>query len=176
MNTSKVVIRPEVPTDRPAIAEVNRRAFGRDNEARLVEALRQAGDFDPRLSLVAEYEGTVVGHILFSVVHIEQDGGQTRALSLAPMAVVPEHQRRGVGSALVPSGLQACRRTPYGLVVVVGHPEFYPRFGFMRADAIGLRAPFAVAPEAFMVFELRQGALTGAGGILRYPDTFKLAE
>ena len=121
-------IRPETESDQEAIREVNRLAFGGDVEARLVDALRDGGYSG--LSLVAEIDGELVGHILFSELPILSPFGTVPALSLAPMAVRPEQQNRGIGSELVRRGLQICRGRGHRIVVVLGHPKFYPCFGF----------------------------------------------
>ena len=162
------VIRPETPADHAAIREVNRLAFGGDDEARLVDALRDGGYV--RVSLVAEEGGRVVGHILFSDLPIVTAGGTVEALALAPMAVIPSHQRRGIGSMLVREGLRACREAGHRIVVVLGHPEFYPRFGFSAKLAERLRSPFS--GPAFMAVELVPGALEGVEGEVRYPPPF----
>ena len=132
-------IRPETAADLAAIREVNRLAFDGEDEARLVDALRDGGYV--RLSLVAEEEGRVVGHILFSDLPIVTEGGTVQALALAPMAVIPSHQRRGIGSMLVGEGLRTCAEAGHRIVVVLGHPEFYPRFGFSAKMAGRLRSP-----------------------------------
>lgn len=164
-------IRPECLFDFRAIDVLHREAFGQPAEAALVAALRASAAYDPGLSLVAVGAGEVRGHILFS--RIEIDDGHTRlAAALAPMAVRPRHQRQGVGSALVRSGLEACTAAGYGLVVVVGHADYYPRFGFQRASPHGLRLPYAVPDEAFMVAELTAGALDDAAGMVVYPPQF----
>ncbi len=155
-----------------AIAEVNRLAFGQENEARLVEAIRNAPGFDSRLSLVATRNDRVVGHILFSPIVIESGRVSHPALALAPMAVVPDFQRQGIGTELVNAGLEACRHSRHIIVVVLGHPEYYPRFGFERASAYGIRAPFDVPDEALMVLTFTTGGLDGSGGVVRYPDAF----
>src|SRR6476646_8630822 len=120
----KILIRPETSADHDAIRHVNRLAFGQGDEARLVDALRDGGYV--RVSLVAEAESRVVGHVLFSDLPILTDDGTVAALALAPMAVLPEYQRRGIGSALVRRGLAACRDRGHRIVVVLGHPDFYP--------------------------------------------------
>jgi putative acetyltransferase len=158
-------IRPEATADHMAIREVNRLAFGGDDEARLVDALREGGY--ARVSLVAEEDGRVVGHILFSELPIETRSGTRAALSLAPVAVVPSHQRRGIGSMLTREGLRACTEAGHRIVVVLGHPEFYPRFGFSATLAERLRSPFT--GPAFMALELVPGALEGVEGEVRYP-------
>lgn len=168
-----IAIRAEAEEDRPAVRQINERAFGHAGEADLVEALRAKAR--PYLSLVAVSEGRPVGHILFTPVSIVSDasGGAAReALALGPMAVLPEFQNRGVGSALVRRGLDECRGLGHGAVVVVGHPEFYPRFGFVPARAKGLECEYPVPDEAFMVAELREGALDELKGVVKYRPEF----
>ncbi len=149
-----VTIRAEQSDDYAAVVEINRLAFGQDNEAQLVAELRKAEDFDPSLSLVAVSDGEV------------------GALALAPMAVLPDYQRRGIGSALVRNGLAACRRAGQRIVVVLGHAEYYPRFGFTPASGYGVTAPFSVPDEAFMLLSLDSGGLDGISGVVRYPSAF----
>ena len=161
-------IRPESTPDHPAVRVVNRLAFGGEDEARLVDALRYGGYV--RASLVAEVDGQVVGHVLFGDLPIITPGGPVEALFLAPLAVAPPHQRRGIGSALVEEGLRACRDAGYRIVIVLGHPEFYPRFGFSAKMVETLRSPFS--GPAFMALELVPGALDGVEGEVRYPPPF----
>lgn len=168
-----IIVRAERVEDYGAIAELNREAFGQDNEANLIMRVRQAPDFDPALSLVALDADHVVGHILFSQVHIETTADVRPALALAPMAVRPALQGRGVGSQLVRAGLEACRQRNHEIVIVVGHPDYYPRFGFAPAEPLGLRAPFPVPEEAFMALALVPGALDGLSGVVRYPPWFE---
>lgn len=162
-------IRYETIADHEAIRHVNRLAFGQDDEAGLVDALRGGGS--ARVSLVAEVEGKLVGHILFSDLPILTDDGTLPALSLAPMAVLPEYQRQGIGSALVEKGLEECRAQEHRIVVVLGHPEFYPRFGFSAKLAEPLSSPFG-GRRAWMALELVPGALSGVSGWVRYPPPF----
>jgi putative acetyltransferase len=162
------IIRPETMDDYPAIREVNRLAFDGEGEARLVGALREGGY--ARVSLVAEEEGRIVGHILFGALAIHTPGGEVEALSLAPMAVIPSHQRRGIGSRLVVDGLRACREAGHRIVIVVGHPAFYPRFGFSAELAEALASPYA--GPAFMAAELVPDALRGIAGEVLYPPPF----
>ena len=172
----KTIIRPENPEDYPAVQQVHRLAFGQDNEARLVTALRQGPGFDPALSLVAVRADQVVGHILFSPIHIESERARIPALALAPMAVLPALQGQGIGTELVREGVEACRRLGHDLVVVVGHPEYYPRFGFVPAARYGIRAPFEVPEEAFMVLVLgRPQRPGGISGVVQYPAAFNEA-
>lgn len=167
-----IAIRPERPDDREAVFHVNREAFGQDAEALLVDALRRSPAFDPELSLVAEDGESVLGHILFTRLVVRDSGRSHDALALAPMAVLPAHQNRGIGSALVRRGLEDARSLGHSLVIVVGHPAYYPRFGFVPAQPLGFRAPFDVPSEAFLVLELRPGALVGVRGELEYPPEF----
>lgn len=162
-------IRPETVADHEAVRHVNRLVFGQDDEARIVDALR-AGGYS-RVSLVAEVKGTVIGHILFSDLPILTDSGTVSAVSLAPMAVLPEFQRKRIGSALVEKGLEACRAQGHRIVVVLGHPEFYPRFGFSAKLGEPLSSPFG-GRESWMALELVPGALSGVTGWVRYPPPF----
>jgi putative acetyltransferase len=161
-------IRPETDDDDAAIREVNRIAFGGEAEARLVDALRNGGY--ARVSLVAEEGGRAVGHILFSVLTIATPRGDVEALALAPMAVVPSHQRKGIGSSLVVEGLRLCREAGHRIVIVVGHPAFYPRFGFSAKLAEPLGSQYS--GPAFMAIELVPGALDGVDGDACYPPPF----
>jgi putative acetyltransferase len=164
-----VTIRAEVPADLDAIRAVNRVAFGQEDEAALVDALRDGGYV--RVSLVAEAGGRVVGHILFSDLPIVTEAGTVPALALAPMGVLPEFQHVGVGSELVRRGLDVCREAGHRLVVVLGHPRFYPRFGFSSALAARLASPFG-GGEAFMAAELLPGAMDGVEGRVEYAPPF----
>ena len=165
-------IRPETPSDREAVYRVNQLAFGQADEAVLVDALRSGGY--ARVSLVAEVDGEIVGHILFSDLPILTAHGTVSAVSLAPMAVVPEHQRRGIGSALVRAGLEACRAAGYRIVVVLGHADFYPRFGFSAKLAEPLLSPFH-GKHSWMAAELLPGALDGVSGWVQYAPPFGIA-
>ena len=168
-----VSVRPERPGDAPEIREVNELAFGGPQEAQLVDALRGT---DEALSFVATVDDRVVGHILFTPVQIEPPPGDLRVAGLAPMAVRPECQRSGVGGRLIRAGLEECRRRGYGAVVVVGHPEYYPRFGFVPAHTRGLDYEAPVPREAFMVLELEADALAGRAGVVRYRSEFSASD
>ena len=165
-------IRAETPEDIPAIFEVNLQAFGQDGEARLVSALRDDGDFNPELSLVAVCGDRIIGHILFPPITIVSDLTETAALALAPLAVHQDFQCMGIGAALIEEGLRECRRLGHRIVVVVGHPGYYPRFGFTTARALGIQAPFPCPDKAFMALSLTTGALDGICGMVRYPLAF----
>ncbi len=161
-------LRVETPADHEAIREVNQLAFGQAAEANLVDALR-AGGF-ARLSLVAEVEGRVVGHVLFSDLPITRAEKVVPALALAPLAVRPEFQRKGVGSALTRRGLELGREQGHRIVIVLGHPNYYPRFGFSAALAARLDTPYP--GDSFMALELVPGALGDGTGRVCYPLPF----
>jgi putative acetyltransferase len=152
------IIRPEQPDDVDGVRHVNRSAFETALEATLVDALRQRAS--PIVSLVAVSNETVVGHILFSPVTHSSDAA-LRIMGLAPMAVVPERQRQGIGSELVRAGLDECRKLDVDAVIVLGHAEYYPRFGFVPASRFGLSSEYDVPDEVFMVLELKAGVLRG---------------
>jgi len=166
-----IQVRVEVSEDHSAVRSVNEAAFDTPAEAGLVEALReQAG---PLISLVAvrELSGAVVGHILFSPVTLSGHD-DLRLMGLAPMAVVPELQGQGVGSALVKAGLEACREFGGEAVVVLGHPAYYPRFGFLPSSRFGIDSEYGVPEEVFMVLELTPGSLKDRGGRISYHPAF----
>ncbi len=163
-------VRPERPEDSDAIRRVVENAFGRPQEADLVDALRRRGAVT--LSLVAEQDGEVVGHILFSPVTIGSGPSTLQALGLGPLAVSPSHQNRGIGSRLVRDGIERCREAGHEIVVVLGHPGYYPRFGFAPAMTHGIGRELDVPDGAFMVMELREGALGGRSGVVRYQPEF----
>jgi len=165
-----MLIREEVPSDAAAIAALNRAAFGGGYEADLIARLR--ADRLVIASLVAQVRAKIVGHILFSMLPTKMDGRTIRAAALAPMAVQPELQNQGIGSKLVEEGLKAARARRIEAVVVLGHPAYYPRFGFSADLARRLAAPFS--GEAFMALELVPGALDGSMGSVSYPAAFGL--
>lgn len=168
-----MIIRPEQPDDIDSIRQVVELAFGRSDEARLVDALRENNKFT--LSLVAVIDDKVVGHILFTPVTIDSGDQSLVAIGLAPLAVLPELQSQGVGSALSKAGLDELRKQGHECVVVLGHPKYYPRFGFVPASRYGIKCEYDVADEVFMLQELRQGALAGHTGTVRYQPEFNNA-
>jgi putative acetyltransferase len=172
MLSSSVVIRDERPDDREAVRRVHLEAFGGDLEARLVELLRARNK--GRVSLVAATETGVVGHVVFSPVSLPQSPAIS-GLGLGPMAVLPAVQRQGVGSRLVRDGINRCRREACDLVVVLGEPAYYQRFGFAPAHRFGLGNEYGVGDE-FMVMELRSGTLVQARGVVKYASEFREVE
>jgi putative acetyltransferase len=170
--SASVQVRHERPGDEDAIARVHDRAFGQLTESRIVAAVRRAGR--AVISLVAVDPSGIVGHILFTPLAVDSPGPPISALALGPMAVLPDVQRRGVGSRLVAAGLEACALTGCQAVAVIGHPSYYPRFGFRPGASYGLRSEFAVPDDVFMIAELTADALTGREGIVRYTPEFQM--
>lgn len=165
-----MIIRPENPEDLAAIHRVVETAFGQPAEADLVDKLRANGKVV--VSLVTEAEGQIVGHILFSEVTLETNPQAIKVIGLAPLAVLPDWQKRGVGSQLTQVGLAACRAAGYEAAIVLGHPEYYPRFGFVPASQFELQSEYNVRDEVFMAMELTDGALTDCHGLVRYQAEF----
>jgi putative acetyltransferase len=165
-----MLVRPENEEDLAAIRDVNYAAFGRDGESALVDALRARGAII--CSLVAEEEGRIVGHVLFSPVTLYTNNDQVEGAGLGPVAVLPAQQRRGIGEALIRAGMAICHEAGYGFAVVLGHPSYYPRFGFRPSRPLGIRWEHDAPEEAFMVMELRSGALFGLSGIIQYQPEF----
>src|SRR5688500_12949132 len=153
------------PEELAAIREVNEAAFGGSDEADLVDNIR-VGEHQ-LLSLVAEVERRVVGHLLFSRMWVESLSDTTEAVALAPVAVLPDHQRKGIGSSLIQEGLQLLRRKGERIVIVVGHSDYYPRFGFSSQLVEHIESPFP--RDVFMAMELEPGALAGVKGTVKYP-------
>jgi len=168
-----MLIRAEERKDRAAVHAVNVSAFDTSDEADLVDALRDQAL--PLVSLIAEDNGAIVGHIMFSPVSL---AGQPslKIMGLAPMAVAPKHQRKGIGSALVRAGLDQCAQLGFGAVVVLGHPAYYPRFGFSSSARYGIGCEYDVPEEVFMVVELQDGFLRGASGKVKYHAAFGACE
>lgn len=156
--------------ERAVVRSIHQAAFGGADESDLVDRLRSEGAV--LLSLVAEVEQQIVGHALFSRMSIETENGSVSAAALAPVAVLPDHQRRGIGEKLIRYGLDSLRAQGERIVIVLGHPQYYPRFGFSSEKARALESPFP--PEAFMAMELSAGALDGIRGKVRYPAAFGL--
>ena len=164
------IIRPETPEDLDSIRYVNEQAFGTKKEVELIDKLRKRGVLT--ISLVAIQDGEVVGHIAFSPVVIESGLSSFEAIALAPMAVLPAYQRKGIGSQMVRAGLGECHRLGHEVVVVLGHSDYYPRFGFVLARSKGIDCEFEAPDEAWMVLELREGALAGRSGVVKYQPEF----
>ncbi|MBE7129272.1 GNAT family N-acetyltransferase [Bacillus mycoides] len=171
-----VIIRQEQKNDYRKTEEVVKQAFLNEEfsdktEHELVKRIRKCDAFIPELSLVAVDEG-IVGHILLSKITIEQDGTSVKSLALAPVSVAPSHQKKGIGGKLIVAALEKAKELGYGSVVVLGHPEYYPKFDFKKASEWNIKAPFEVPDEVFMAMELRENALQGVEGIVQYSSAF----
>jgi len=163
-------IRKEKDYDKENIWKVNAEAFETEAEANLVNALRDSGiSF---ISLVAEEDEEIVGHILFTPLELIADDSGLKLLGLAPMAVLPEFQKKGIGSQLVKIGIEKCSNLGYDAVVVLGHPEYYPKFGFVPSVKYGIKSEYDVPDEAFMVLELKEGSLKVKNDIIKYHSAF----
>ena len=164
-----VAIRPERHADRDAIARVHREAFRQEDEAELLHRLWASDDYLPQLSLVAAAGGEIVGHVALSRARLEQRA----VLALGPIGVVPPAQGQGIGTALMETAMARARDAGEELVVLLGHPGYYPRFGFVRASSLAITPQVEFPDEAFMALELWPGAAAG-GGRFFYPDAFGL--
>jgi putative acetyltransferase len=163
-------IRLEKENEKDAVRRVNKQAFARQNEADLVDALRDTSEFI--ISLVALLDEEVVGHIMFSPVSIESNRCVREAMGLGPMAVMPNYQGRGVGAQLIKAGLQMCAENGFTIVFVLGHPTYYPRFGFVPTKPLGIQWEHDVPEELFMVVTLAETDLASITGIVKYHPVF----
>jgi putative acetyltransferase len=169
-----VEIRPESEDDYKATYEVNTLAFEQENEARLVDLLRNSEAFIPELSLVATIDNQVVGHILFTRIKIiDENLNEFDSLALAPMAVRPGFQNQGIGGRLIRKGLETAAELNFRSIIVLGHEHYYPKFGFAAADQWNIKAPFDVPRAAFMGIELVKGGLKNVRGTVKYPKEFE---
>lgn len=165
-------LRPEQPNDYEGITRVNDLSFQRKAEGKLVVELRKSKDFDPNLSIIAESNGEIIGHILFTPVSIELKNRTAHSLTLAPMSILPDFQKRSIGKLLVVFGLQAAKDAGHQSVVVLGHPSYYPKFGFKKASNWNIKSPFPAPDDAFMAIELMPGSLEGIEGKVVFPSAF----
>lgn len=171
----QLTLRQEAAGDFERVFEVNKIAFGQDAEAKLVDALRRnAAVFIPELSIVATENDKIVGHILFTKIDIRDDAGNTNeSLGLAPMAVLPGMQNKGIGGQLIRKGFEVARRLGFTSVIVLGHESYYPKFGFEPAAKWNIKGPFDVPSNAFMAIELEQDGLKNVSGTVIYPKEFE---
>ncbi len=169
-----MLIRTERHNDYERINEIHQNAFHGESEATLVNAVRNSNEFIPDLSLVAvtgmEH---IVGHILISTVWIQTDKQKLPTLALAPMAVDPSYQNKGIGSSLVKAGIKEAKQLGHSHIVVLGHPTFYPKFGFVPSVTKQIHSPFPVPDEVFMILELKERSLKDIKGIVVYPPSFQ---
>ncbi|PFY33017.1 GNAT family N-acetyltransferase [Bacillus toyonensis] len=171
-----VTIRQEQKNDYRKTEEVVKEAFLNEEfsdkkEHELVKRIRECDAFIPELSIVA-VDKEIVGHIMLSEITIEQGVTTVDSLALAPVSIAPSHQKKGIGGKLITAALEKAKELGYGSVVVLGHPEYYPKFGFERASQWNIKAPFEVPDEVFMVMELRENTLQGVEGIVQYSSAF----
>lgn len=167
-----ITLRKETKTDYPGIRRINDIAFGRKAESRLIDLLRKKDEFVADLSIVAEQNEQLIGHILFTPIKIESGSESYQTLCLAPMSVLPEFQQKSIGKLLVIQGLQVAKDLGYNSVVVLGHPSFYPKFGFEPASKWGIKSPFPAPDEAFMAIELFRDCLKKVNGKVVFPPEF----
>ena len=163
-------IRKEIDLDIEKIWQVNVEAFDTELEANLINAIRKSGI--PYISLVAEEGDKIVGHILFTPVELSGNKSGLRLMGLAPMAVVSKLQKKGIGSQLIKVGLENCLTEGYDAVVVLGHPEYYSKFGFLPSIQYGIKSEYDVPDEVFMILELENGVLNKKQGTIKYHEAF----
>lgn len=170
--TSELILRGERSTDFNDIYEINKLAFGREDEAKLINALRKTRNYVKGFSIVAVQEDKIVGHAIFTHAAIMNHGKRFNCLALGPMAVHPEQQRKGIGKKLVEEGILRAKENNFKAIVVLGHSEYYPQFGFIPASTKKIRTRFSVPDENFMVMELNPNALKGITGLAEYAKEF----
>ncbi len=169
-----ITIREEIFQDIDAIRTINERAFGQPQEANIIDRLR--ANREGLLSLVALQDEKIIGHILFSLVTIEDHHRILKGVGLAPMAVLPEFQRQGIGSKLIKAGIEILKTSGCPFIIVLGHPEYYPRFGFEPASHYGIRSQWEGVPDnAFMILWLDRSRINDMSGIAKYRDEFDKA-
>ncbi|MGE6365244.1 GNAT family N-acetyltransferase [Bacillus paramycoides] len=171
-----ITIRQEQKNDYSKTEEVVKQAFLNEEfsdktEHELVSRIRECDAFIPEVSIVAVDE-EIVGHIMLSKITIEQDGATVDSLALAPVSVAPSHQKKGIGGKLIAAAIEKAKELGYGSVVVLGHQDYYPKFGFKKASDWNIKAPFEVPDEVFMAMELRENALQGVEGVVQYSEAF----
>ncbi len=172
-----IIIRQEKETDYKAVFHTIKMAFTQlkfsdHKEHFLVERLRKSYAFVPELSLVAEYKDEIIGHILLTKVTINNNGKRNNSLALAPVSVLPEFQRQGIGRMLIKNAHRIAEQMKYQSIVLLGHPEYYPKFGYVQADHFGIEIPYKVPKENCMVIELTKNGLKNVRGIVEYPKEF----
>ena len=171
----EIKIRKEEENDFLDVYELNRNAFEQETEPKLVDLLRKSNAFIPELSVVATIDKKVVGHILFTKIKIkENNGNEFDSLALAPMAVRPDLQNMSIGGQLIRYGLDKAKELGHKSVIVLGHENYYPKFGFLPAEKWKIKAPFDVPANVFMGIELVENGLAGISGTVQYPKEFDM--
>ena len=170
-----IIIRKESSLDYDRISKVNDLAFVQKQEGELIVKLRMRKEYIPELSLVAEFNGNIIGHILFFPIYILSGDDKIQTLALAPMSIIPGFQNKGLGGDLIMAGMKAANELGFTSVLVLGHPKYYPKFGFKKASKWKIKAPFDVPEEAMMAIELKNGSLNFGGGIIDFPPEYTAA-
>jgi predicted N-acetyltransferase YhbS len=170
-----ISIRKEEEKDYTEVESLLNKAFGQKNEGILVNRLRKNPDFIPELSLIAGYKGAIVGYILFFPILIVSGHGNHRSLALAPMAILPDFQKKGIGKKLIHAGLVRAEESGFSSIIVVGHPDYYPRFGFKPASRYNIKPPFNIPDNVFLARELTVEGLRNVSGTVHYPEEFNKA-
>lgn len=176
--TPNITIRKEIPNDHNWVIELTAKAFetmpfSEGDEDQLVARLRNAPGFIPELSLVAELDGLIVGHILFTPLVIDNGQQQFESLVLGPVSVLPEFQKQGIGGKLIRAGHQKAIELGFRSVILIGHPEYYPRFGYKPASTWGIKTHYELpSDDVFMAVELTEGALKNVSGMVIFPPEF----
>ena len=173
----ELTIRQETESDHHAVFQLIKEAFSNmemsdHQEHFLVARLRKSSAFIPELSLVAELEGKIVGHIILTRIKIKKGLNTHDSLALAPVSVLPDHQKKGIGGRLITAAHEKARTLGFTSVVLLGHKEYYPKFGYVTAGTFGIELPFDVPKEYCMAIELKQDGLSGVAGIVEYPKEF----
>ncbi len=169
-NVCMSIVRKETPADTSRIHHLNAIAFGQADEAQIVDNLRKSDALS--VSLVAEENKQIIGHIAFSPVCIERQPEKINILGLGPMAVLPAYQNKGIGAQLIEQGLALCKEANCDLVVVLGHPNYYPRFGFVPTQPFGILCEYDVPADVFMLQELKKGVVSKLTGTIKYHAAF----
>jgi putative acetyltransferase len=167
-----VSTRQENHGDHTAVADIHRQAFGRELEGEIAANLRIGGEFIPDLSLVAESDGKVVGHIILSRLRYDVATSECRLLALGPIGVLPNFQKQGVGTSLMNEAIRRSRELGFLGIALIGHPTYYPRFGFQPASRFGIVLPYKVPDDVAMVLALFEESLTGCEGSVLFPPAF----
>ena len=165
-----IQVRPETSDDISAIDVVNLSAFQGEAEAKFVTNMRKSANFKPEMSLVAEFNGRIVGHVLLTRVTLRKDSGEVSILLLGPMSVVPSQSHRGIGTALIKAAVDKTKELHFGAVIVIGHPDYYKRSGFEAGSKWSLRFSINILEDAVTAMELDKGVLEGGGEVVLPPD------
>lgn len=173
VNSLIVEVRQEEANDFPAVYDLNIKVFKRKTEARLVDRLRLSEAFIPELSLVATIDNKIVGYILFTKILVIDEDKEVPSLALAPMAVHPDYQKQGIGTHLIHHGFSKARELGYKSAIVLGHAEYYPKFGFVPTSKWLIKPPYHVPENSFLGIELIENGLSGVKGIVRFSKEFE---